>query len=77
MARHSRDLVQPALAQQSEEAQLLDALHIREAARRVHVADRDVTLLPQGVIGQVVTDEILMDVAIAPVDDRMNLEALG
>lgn len=39
------------------------------------VADREVALLPEWVVGQVVLLEVVEDVFVAPVDDRQELEA--
>ncbi|MNG12519.1 hypothetical protein D3C84_961350 [compost metagenome] len=41
----------------------------------MHVADREVALIPQRVIGQVKLLEVVEDVLVAPVDDRQELEA--
>src|SRR4030095_7712076 len=70
-------LVEGGLAQQSEEAQLVLALHLRESSCRVHVADGEIAFVPQRVIRELVMHEILMHVASDPVDDRMHLEAAG
>ena len=36
------------------------------------VADGDVTLIPERVVGQAVFSKILINVVFAPVDDRVN-----
>src|SRR5690606_40476347 len=52
------DLVQAALALQTEEAQVLLARHLVDRACRVPVADAEVALFPQRVIGKTVPLEV-------------------
>src|SRR5688500_14046305 len=67
--------MQPAFALQAEEAGVLE-LHARlQRPGRVHVADRHVALVPQRVVGQAVSLQIVPDVTIGPVGDRMQFPA--
>src|SRR5690606_9092098 len=77
-ARQPSDvLVDPALALEAEEAGVL-VLHARlPAAGGVEVADGDVALVPQRVVGQVVLLQVLPHVAVAPVGDRADLQAVA
>ena len=68
--------MQAALALQTEEAQLLDVSHLGQRACRVPVADRQVALFPQRVIGEVVRLQILADVAVGPVEDGMKMRGM-
>src|SRR5262249_14576111 len=67
-------LVQAALALEPEEARLLLGHAVDELVRRVPVADRRVALLTERVVGEVVTREVVVDVLVVPVDDRVDLE---
>src|SRR5690606_16699412 len=67
--------MQPALPLQPEEAGLLNPDVGGEGAGGVHVADRDIALVPQGVVGQAVAAEVLADVAVGPVGDGVQLPA--
>ena len=40
----------------------------------MHIADRDIALLPQRVIGQIEFLQVVVNVLVAPVDDRQKLE---
>jgi LysR family transcriptional regulator, cys regulon transcriptional activator len=68
-------LMQPALPLQPEEARVLLAHAGEQGARGVHVADRDVALFPQRVVGQVRAGSGSADVAVAPVGDGVQLPA--
>ena len=61
----------------TEEAQLLFLTDLVYRTRCVVIADADVTMLPQRVIGQIVLREIAMHICVTPVGDRMNLPALA
>src|SRR5690606_18566689 len=69
------DLVDPALALQTEEARLLDRVDLVNRLRAVHVADRQISPLPQRVIRQLMLLQIEVHVPVAPVGDRMHLPA--
>ena len=66
-------VVQAALALEPEEAGLLGRHVGGERPGRVHVADRDVALLPERMVGQVVLGQVAVDVPVGPVDDRQDL----
>src|SRR5688572_659840 len=75
-ARPGADQVQAALALQAEEARVLGGVAgLGERARRMPVADRDVATLPQRVIRQAVALQVVVHVAVGPVEDRMDLVA--
>src|SRR5690606_11766451 len=67
--------MQPTLPLQSKKAGLLDTDLRGQGAGRVDVADGNVALLPQRVVGESVAAEILADVAVGPVGDRVQLPA--
>ncbi len=69
--------MQATLSFDSEKAKLLFFADLVNRARRVVVADADVTVLPQRVVGQIVPREITMHVPITPVCNRMNFPALA
>src|SRR5882672_5986131 len=69
------DLVNTALAFQAEEARLLDRRDLLDRLRAVVVADREIALLPERVIGQRVLGEIAVYAAILPIRDRVDLPA--
>src|SRR5690606_33511227 len=77
-ARQPSDvLVDPALALEAEEAGVL-VLHARlPALGGVEVADGDVALVPQRVVGKVVLLQVLPHVAVVPVGDRADLQAVA
>src|SRR5690606_22355027 len=66
----------PALALQAEEAGLLLGDVGGQGAGRVDVADGDIALLPQGVVGQPVAGQVPADVAVGPVGDGVQLPAV-
>src|SRR5262249_31992288 len=66
--------MQAALTLQPEEARLLLGGAIGELGRGVPVADRHVPLHPERVVGQVVARQIVVDVLVVPVDDRVHLQ---
>src|SRR5690606_10818955 len=68
-------LVQPALAFEAEETGVLLAHARLPATGGVGVADGDIALLPQRVVGQVMLLEIAPHVAVVPVGDRVDLPA--
>src|SRR6185436_13800495 len=68
-----RALVQPALALEPEKARLLLRHAVGELRGGVPVADRRITLLPERVVGQIVARQVVVDVLVVPVDDRMDL----
>ena len=65
--------MQAALALETEEPRLLFRHVGRKRARRVHVTDGDIPLFPERVIRQVVLRQVLENLAIGPIDDRVNL----
>src|SRR5487761_1125013 len=70
-----RDAVQPAFAFESEKAGVL-GVHARlPAMAGMDVADRYVALAPQRVVRQAMAREVVTDIAIGPVGQRMELPA--
>ncbi len=69
--------MQATLSFDSEKAKLLFFADLVNRARGVVVANADVTVLPQRVVGQIVLCKVTMHVPITPVRDRMNLPALA
>jgi hypothetical protein len=67
--------VQAAPALEAEEAGVFLARAVAQSTGGVHVADGDVALLPQRVIGQVMAGQIAKHVTVGPVDQRMDLAA--
>ncbi len=67
--------MQAALALEAEESGLLLAHAGLPPGGGVHVAHREVTLLPQGVVGEVELFEVVVHILVAPVDHRQKLEA--
>src|ERR1700722_8573143 len=66
-------LVDPAFPLETEESSLLRSEVGCQRAAGMNVADRDVALLPKGVIRKPVQLEKAMHVPVAPLDDRVNL----
>ena len=66
--------VEAALALEAEEAGLFLGHVAGEGAGGVDIADGDVTLFPQGMVGEVKLGEVLVDHPIIPVDNGVNLD---
>ena len=47
---------------------------VGELVRRVPVADRRIALLPERVVRQLVARQVVVDVLVVPVDDRVDLQ---
>ena len=67
--------MQAALTFQAEKARLFLGHVCAHRARGLDIADGDVALVPERVIGQVVPCEILVDFFVRPVVDRVDLDA--
>ncbi len=66
--------MQTALALEAEEAGLLLAHARFPLGGGVDIAHREITLLPQRVVGEVELLEVVEDILVAPVDHRQELE---
>ncbi len=67
--------MQTALALEAEEAGLLLAHARLPLGGGVDIAHREITLLPQRVVGELELLEVVEDILVAPVDHRQELEA--
>src|SRR4249919_3201599 len=67
--------VYSALALETEKARVFLAQTRLPARSRLPIANRHITFVPERVIGQVVLLQIAADVAVGPVDQRMQLPA--
>src|SRR5690348_11988472 len=67
--------MQATLPHDPREARVFLAHALFPALRAVRVADADVAVVPQRVVRQVVGLQVLPDVAVAPVGERMDLPA--
>src|SRR5580658_1461539 len=68
-------LVEAAFPLQPEKPGLLGREIGGEGTRRMCVSNRDIALVPERMVGQVVLFQVAMNVAVAPVDDGQNLVA--
>ena len=82
MLEHTLDdivpfFVEPALAFQTKKTSFFSGHSIGQLARGVPVTERYITFVPQWVIGESMFFEIIENIAIRPIDDRVQLETIA
>ena len=65
------------LTLQAEEASLFLVHSGFELASRMHVPDRDVALIPKGVVGEIVAFQILEHIFVRPINYWVDLDAVA